>query len=220
MLQTTPTASYQIQHYPASLIDTRGWGGPRRLTLRPVLPQDAPLLGALVGRLSPAARRNRFHGAVKLSPAHLQQMACVDYRYHLALVISTGVDGVDGLIADARYVVQPDGQTAEFALMVDEAWQRQGLGAWALHGLHGAAARAGVQHLHGDVLAGNAPMLGLVQHCGYTLSPAEDERGVVCARRFVGAGAAADDATTAATPRRSLLRWWSRRATGPSLHLA
>jgi len=208
------SASYQIHHYPATLIDTRAQGRPGRLTLRPVLPQDEPLLGALVARLSPEARRNRFHGAVKLSPSRLKLMTCVDYRSHLAVVISTFVDGVESLVADARYVVQADGLAAEFALMVDEAWQRQGIGTWALCSLHRAAAQAGVQHLHGDVLEGNAPMLALVQRCGYAISPTGDEAGVLCARLNVESGGEHEDTPTPAPTRRGLQRWWPRHWPG------
>ena len=78
MPQTAPSASYQIHHYPATLIDMRALVSSSRRTLRPVLPQDQPLLGALVAGLSPAALRNRFHGGVRLSRTRLQQMACVD----------------------------------------------------------------------------------------------------------------------------------------------
>jgi len=216
MLHPAPSANYQIHHYPATLIETRAPGGPSRLTLRPVLPQDEPLLGALVARLSPQARRNRFHGGVKLSPSRLKQMSCVDYRSHLAVVISTCVDGVESLVADARYVVQGDGLAAEFALMVDDAWQRQGIGAWALRSLHRAAAQAGVPVLHGDVLAGNAPMLGLVQRCGYTLSPAGDDSGVLRARRWLDSGTEHGYTPAPVSARTGLLRWWPRLKPGPA----
>lgn len=218
MQQTAPSASYQIHHYPATLIDTRALGSPGRLTLRPVLPQDQPLLGALVERLSPTARRNRFHGVVKLSSTHLRQMTCVDYRSHLAVVISTLVDGVERLVADARYVVEADGRAAEFALMVDDAWQRRGIGAWALRSLHRAAAQAGVLHLHGDVLEDNAPMLGLLQRCGYALNPADCEAGVLRVGRELGPGTAPDD--TPSPPRRGLFRWWPQRQPASALVIA
>ena len=225
MTQPSASTGYQIHHYPATLIEMRAMGSPGspgRLTLRPILPQDQPLLGALVERLSPAARRNRFHGAVKLSPTLLRYMTCVDYRSHLAVVISTLVDGVESLVADARYVVQADGRAAEFALMVDDAWQRQGIGSWALRSLHRAAVQAGVVHLHGDVLEENTPMLGLVQRCGYALNPADREAGVLRVARQLGPGAEPEGTPTPTPtpPRRGLLRWWPQRQSTPTLVIA
>ena len=218
MPQPVPSASYQICHYPATLIDTRTLAGMGRLTLRPVLPQDAPLLGALVNRLSAAARRNRFHGVVKLSPASLAYMACVDYRSRLAVVISTLVGGVESLVADARYVVQTDGLAAEFALMVDDAWQHQGMGTWALRSLQRAAAQAGVRQLQGDVMEANTPMLDLAQRCGYARCPVNDETGVLRIQRLLRPDAGHED--TPMPARRRLLHWWPQRRPEAALSIA
>ena len=180
-----PEPGYRIYHYPATLIDTRVAGNSGRLTLRPVLPQDHLLLADLVAGLSPSARRNRFHGAVNLSFSRLQQMSCVDYQRQMALVVTACVDGAERLIADARYVVESNQKGAEFALMVDERWQRHGIGAWALRALERAATLAGLQRLHGAVLEDNAPMLGLMRRCTYTLSSdLEDNRLVRAQRRL------------------------------------
>lgn len=182
-LNAQPAAPYQIHHYPATLIEQRTLKRRQSLTLRPVLPQDAPLLGDLVARLSPAARRNRFHGAIKLSTGHLHAMSHVDYHRQLALVVTTVVDGLEHIIADARYVAQAGvAEAAEFALMVDEHWQRRGIARWALHALQKAATRAGLRSLHGGVLAGNTPMLALMQHCGYETAPHPEEEGLLQAR--------------------------------------
>ena len=191
LLNAQSAPPYQIHHYPANLIDQRRLGRQQSLTLRPVLPQDARLLGDLVAGLSPAARRNRFHGAMKLSAAHLQQMSHVDYQRQLALVVTTLVDGMEHIIADARYVVQAGAlEAAEFAVMVDERWQRHGIARWALQVLQQAASQAGLQRLHGGVLAGNAPMLALMQHCGFETAPHPEEDGLMQAQRRLGASQA------------------------------
>jgi len=153
------------------------------LTLRPILPQDEELLGELLNGLSPAARRNRFHGAMKVSPTQLRQMSCVDFRRQLALVITAHIDGAERLIADARYSVLDDGLSAEFALVVCERWQRLGLGAWAMQSLQHAATGAGLEWLNGDVLQANTPMLRLMEHCGFALCPEFEDGPVVKAQR-------------------------------------
>lgn len=178
---TTPTPPphprYEIHHYPAALIDMRTLPDGRRLTLRPVLPQDGLLLAELVDGLSPAGRRNRFHGAVNLGAAQLQRMSCVDYERELAFVVTTHDAAAERVIADARYCVDADDRGAEFALMVDERWQRHGIGRWAMHALRDAAQMAGLSWLHGEVLSDNAPMRALMVRCGLCCTPdAEDDR--------------------------------------------
>jgi acetyltransferase len=51
---------------------------------------------------------------------------------------------------------------AEFAIVVDDAWQRQGLGIQLLGVLAEHAARAGLAAVAGYVLADNWPMLALL----------------------------------------------------------
>lgn len=182
-----PDRRYEIHHYPATLIEIRVQSRARALTLRPILPQDAELLARLVDGLAPDTRHNRFHGAIRLSASHSRQMSALDYRNHLALVVTTEVDGAEQLLADARYVVDPGGRGAEFALLVADGWQRQGLGAWAMQSLQRAATKAGLQWLHGDVLRGNLPMLSLMQCCGFALSPHAEDDQMVKAQRRLGA---------------------------------
>ena len=205
-----PLARYEIHHYPAALIDIRTLPDGRRLMLRPVLPQDESLLADLLAQLSAAARRNRFHGAVDLGAAQLQRMSRIDYSRELAFVITAFQGAAECVIADARYCVDADAQGAEFALMVDERWQRLGLGCWAMQALCNAAQAAGLTWLHGEVLSDNAPMLSLMQRCGLccTADP-EDDRLMQVQLRLGHAPSVRPSA--AACARRSSLPWFTWR---------
>jgi len=197
----------QIHHYPARLIDTRSGTGGRRFTLRPVLPQDDLLLAELVAGLSAEARRNRFFGAVNLSLAHLRQMSNVDYRQQMGLVVTTQLHGRERVVADARYCIEAGGGNgAELALMVDERWQRQGLGQWALQSLQQAASQAGLTWLHGAVQCGNGPMLSLVQRCGFATSPDPDDDLLMKVQHRLNAS------SVSAPARPSGVLGWLRRA--------
>lgn len=140
-------------------------------------------MAALLTGLSPQARRNRFHGGVNFSAAQLARWTQVDSERQLALVVMACVNSAERLIAEARYGVDDDRCGAEFALVVDVRWQRRGVGAWAMRSLQHAAAHSVLQWLQGDVLAGNAPSLGLMRRCGFVLSPDPDDDGLVQAQR-------------------------------------
>lgn len=197
--QATAPAGLPIW-YPTTLIDARCWSGAQRLLLRPVLPQDEHLFAALMLAQSAQARHNRFHAAVKPSPGFCRQMSRVDYRQQLALVVCSMAGGVEALVADARYGVAVDGLSAEFALIVDERWQRQGIGRWLLLALQQAAAIAGLKWLEGEVLQDNHAMLGLAQRCGFARMPGSREEPVVRVRRQLAA-ADANEALANATNR-------------------
>ncbi len=186
-LQNNPVAMQShaaaaAKRYPTSLIDIWHLRCGTRVTLRPVLPQDAPLLGDLITRLSGNSRRNRFHAAINaLSVAQLQQMSCVDYRQHLALVITTVQHGQEQVIAEARYYIDDGGpgDMAQFAITVDDRWLRRGLGERAMQALITAATAAGLGRLRGEVLAHNRAMLALMQHCEFDCVPDQYEDDIV-----------------------------------------
>lgn len=172
--------SYLISHYPTSLIDVRVLRDGRRLTLRPVLPQDNRLLADLINRLSERSRARRFPNAKQpASPDELASLSCIDYRRHLALVVGIQESGRERLVAEARYLIDEDGHSAEFALVVDDEWQRSGIATWAMFALSRAAGAAGVGWLHCDMLADNEPMLALMRRCRFCCTVDRSDRAIV-----------------------------------------
>jgi RimJ/RimL family protein N-acetyltransferase len=142
------------------------------ITLRPIRPQDAPLLDAMLERLSPRARQHRFHGGVNSRPALLEPP---DGSGQVAFVVTAERLAQVQIVAEARYATDPEGDSAEFALVVADHWQRRGLGERAMRALRNTAAHAGLHWLHGMVLADNRAMLGLMQRCRFCCTPdAED----------------------------------------------
>lgn len=177
-------APYRIHRYPSALIDRVTLADGRRVTVRPVLPQDAEAERDFVAGLAPETRRLRFHGAVKLLPEWLlQAMTAIDYRRQVALVAEAAYDVDDDeprMVADARYVLGDSGpHSAEFALVVADDWQGAGLGREMLHRLARHARRHGIVRLEGSVLAGNVPMLALLESLGATLRPDRRDHSTV-----------------------------------------
>ena len=194
-------------HYPTAMIDVWRLKDGAKITLRPVLPQDSPLLGNLMSRLSPSARRNRFHGAINKVPAQwLDRMTCVDHERHVAFVMTTTQNGHELIIADARYFVNKEGpgDSAEFAVVVDESWQRRGLGGRAMQALASTAADAGLRWLQGDVLADNQSMLALMRKCNFCCTPNLYEDGLVIAQTSLSTDSGYADSTLGARLRRWL----------------
>jgi len=159
-----------IHPYPVELEETLEVKG-TRLALRPMRPEDAELERAFVDSLSPDSRYNRFmHALPGLTPRMLARFTQLDYDRELALVaLHEG-----GFIAVGRYAPNPDGETAEFALTVADAWQGKGLGRALLERLCKYAKLAGYRALYGHILRDNPAMLGLAQRLGFTQAGRED----------------------------------------------
>lgn len=155
--------------YPRQWVTTLHARGGQQFTVRPILAQDDWLLAELVNGATPAVKHRRFPSAMAhVVPAALHRLTCVDYCTHLALVvIGFDPEGNEHMVAESRYVIDPDGRSAEFALMVDERWQRRRIGSALVKALGHAAAAAGVVHLRGEVMRENVAMLALMKHCRF-----------------------------------------------------
>jgi acetyltransferase len=181
----------QPARYPFDLVDVWHARDGERVLVRPVHPQDLELVQAFVRQLSPESRYNRFHGALKeLTPGMARWATHVDYDRHLALIAVVYRDGREIEIGAARYVVQADGETAEFAVAVADAWQGRGVGARLLGYLVRVAAGRGLRWMEGEVLAANRGMLALARRLGFDYrKPHRDAHLVKVSRRLRGADA-------------------------------
>ena len=183
--QPSPGFAGTAPRVPVGLIQPLTLADGRRVRVRPILPQDSDGEQAFVTGLSPASRYRRFHvGMHALPPDILHRLTEIDHRSHVALVAQPEVDDADDeppIVADARYVRSGD-REAEFAVAVDDRWQGQGLGRQMLRRLARHASRHGIQELRGDVLADNAPMIGLLRSLGAELRLSREVRGLLQAR--------------------------------------
>jgi len=130
--------------------------------LRPIRPDDAPRLTELYDRLSQDTRYQRFFTVMRrLPPDWAHFLANVDYDRRLALVLEDLAAPTTTLIGVARY--EPtDAGVPEIALVVEDRWQRRGLGTLLLAELFRAAADNGITQLRAWVLADNRRMLHLL----------------------------------------------------------
>jgi len=93
----------------------------------------------------------------------------------MALAATTMLGGGETLIGVARYVLDKDDQSAEFAIVIADSWHGRGIGTRLLSKLADVARRRGVKRLYGDILAMNRPMLALVSKLSFQLSRHPDD---------------------------------------------
>lgn len=154
------------------------------ITLRPIRPEDAAMEQAFVRRLSPESRHFRFMEALReLSPEMLERFTRIDYSKDCALLATLAGEGGEVQIGVARYFLNPDGDSAEFALAVADDWQHRGVGTLLMEALAEAARAGGVKVLEGEVLADNGKMRRLMRELGFSESRSPDEPGLVAVRK-------------------------------------
>jgi acetyltransferase len=169
-----------IRPYPAEYVWTETTRDGQVFAVRPIRPDDEPLLVAFHGTLSGESVRLRYMHPYKLDErtAHERLIrACfVDYDREMALVAERMVEpGRREILAVGRLSRDRDGHDgAEFALLVADAWQKRGIGRALLRRLVEVARRERMTRVYADILTANTGMQRLCDELGFTLDPMPD----------------------------------------------
>ncbi|MEW5973531.1 MAG: bifunctional acetate--CoA ligase family protein/GNAT family N-acetyltransferase [Pseudomonadota bacterium] len=175
-----PYAHMAIHPYPAHFARTAALSDGRDILLRPIRPEDAELEQAFVRGLSEESRYLRFMRAIEeLTPEMLVRFTQIDYDREMAFVALFEKDGQEEEIGVARYSVEPDGESAEFAVVVADAWHGLGVGTLLLEALIESARQRGVRELIGEVLPRNRSMLALADRLGFSRQMLESDEDLV-----------------------------------------
>jgi len=126
------------------------------VNIRPIEASDASALHQAYERLSDDTKYKRFMATKPhLSRRDISYLTHIDGDNHVALV-ATPVGEPDQIIGVARYVRLPeDARTAEFAIVIGDRYQGDGLGSALMSRLADAATAHGVKRLRGTMLADN-----------------------------------------------------------------
>lgn len=168
-----------IHPYPSHLATT--WQAPdgRSVLIRPIKPEDADLEQEFVRALSPETKYFRFMNTLReLSPAQLSRLTQIDYDREMAFIALIEEAGREVEIGVARYAMNPDGESCEFAIVVADAWQGKGLARKLMTLLIDSARARGLKYMNGDFLAENRRMIDFVSRLGFQLSPHPEDPGI------------------------------------------
>jgi acetyltransferase len=157
-----------IHPYPLEMVADVALADGRHLRVRPIRPEDAAMEQAFVSGLSEESRFFRFFYRLhELTPAMLARFTQIDYDREVALVAVDEADAAPVIVGVARYVMSLDQESAEFAVVVADAWQCQGVGRNLMARLVAYAKARGLRRLEGRVLRGNSKMLAFIAALGF-----------------------------------------------------
>jgi len=141
------------------------------LFIRPIRPEDAPLLLELFESLSQQSVYFRFFGALKmLPPGMLARFTQIDYDREMALVALWGTEPNEKMLGVARVITDIyNRKNGEFSVVVGDLWQGKGIGAELLKRCLSISKERGIETVKGIVLAENTQMLALGKKLGFTV---------------------------------------------------
>jgi acetyltransferase len=168
-----------IHPYPRMLVrEVEVKGG--RVLLRPIRPEDAEAEKRFISRLSPRTSYLRFHAPIReLTMERLVRYTQIDYDREMAFVAIDTADEQHEIRGISRYTCNPDGRTAEFGVIVEDAWQGRGLGHVLMQAIESTARVRGLAELIGLVLKDNDEMGQLMRRRGYVPHRDEEDPGIL-----------------------------------------
>ncbi|HEU0187357.1 MAG TPA: GNAT family N-acetyltransferase, partial [Gallionellaceae bacterium] len=172
-------AHMAIYPYPTHLIS--GWqlADGTDITIRPIRPEDARIEQAFVRGLSEESRYFRFmNGVQELSQSMLVRFTQIDYSREMALIAVHEEQGEEVELGVARFAINPDAESCEFALVIADNMHSKGLGQRLMTALMDAARSKGLKVMQGEVLANNDSMLKLMDRLGFGVSTSAEDASI------------------------------------------
>ncbi len=162
-----------IRPYPIQYASNWKMKNKAPVSIRPIKPEDEPLMVKFHETLSEESVYNRYFSALKLSQrvAHerLTRICFNDYDREIALVAELKVPKGEEkkILGVGRLSKQHGRPEAEFAVLVSDEWHRQGLGTELLRRLIEIGRDEKLTRISGIVLAENHAMQHICRKVGF-----------------------------------------------------
>jgi acetyltransferase len=162
-----------IRPYPQEYAATWTSNDGTSLTVRPIRPEDEPLMVKFHLTLSEDTVRLRYFGLAKLEKriAHerLTRICFNDYDREIALVAVRQNPGTkeDEIIGIGRLIKAYTGSEAQFAILISDEFQGHGLGTYLLSRLVEIGRQEGIDRIIGHILPENHLMQRVSRKVGF-----------------------------------------------------
>ena len=162
-----------IRPYPTDYVTTRKIGGVE-VTIRPIRPEDEPLMVKFHKTLSDRSVHLRYFGLVSLERRimheRLRRVCFIDYDREIALVadLKNG-DGTHQVLGVGRLVKEHGTNEAEFAVLISDPWQGKGFGSELLKLLVQVGRKEGLRRITGHISPENTTMKTVSEQVGFKL---------------------------------------------------
>ena len=153
--------------YPAEIATRRVFKHGVEIAFRAIKPSDEEDMRHLFYRFSDRAVYYRYFSPIKTMPhAKMQSYVNVDYGKTLSIVGIVGEYGKGRIIAEARYVRDPQRPAADIAFVVDEEFHGWGIASFMYEMLVRLARERGIEKFTADVLGTNKAMMKVLEKGG------------------------------------------------------
>ncbi|NLT65260.1 MAG: bifunctional acetate--CoA ligase family protein/GNAT family N-acetyltransferase [Acidobacteria bacterium] len=162
-----------IRPYPTQYVSQWTMPDSTPVTIRPIRPEDEPLMVKFHETLSERSVYFRYFHAMRLTQriAHerLTRICFIDYEREMALVVLHRDPSTEEqqILAVGRLILLRGTREGEFAVLVSDNWHHRGLGRELLKRLVEIGRKEKLTRIFGDVLPENRDMLRVCDRLGF-----------------------------------------------------
>jgi len=128
-LESHPYAHLALHPYPEELVKQITMDDGTNLVLRPIKPEDEPMWLAMIGRCSKDSLYSRFRYFFHWQSHEVATRFCYnDYDREIAIVAELTEGDSKKLLGVGRLIADPDHESVEYAILIEDAWQKKDLG--------------------------------------------------------------------------------------------
>jgi len=166
-----------IRPYPAQYITAWQLNDGTSVVIRPIRPEDEPLLVQFHTHLEETSIRQRYVEPLsfpqRIAHERLARLCFIDYDREMALVVERREtpSGTPEILGVGRLSRRRGEPVADFTLLLDDRWQRQGLGTQLLKLLVRIGRDEQLQRITGLMRANNRAMQAVARKAGFQLIP-------------------------------------------------
>jgi len=173
-------AHMAIYPYPTQLVNRWQLADGMDVMIRPIRPEDAELVQRFVRELSEESKYFRFMSSMhELTETMLVRFTQIDYSREMALIAVTVEQGQEIEQGVARFAINPDGESCEFALVIADNMRGKGLAQKLMVSLMEAAREQGLVTIEGEVLSNNHSMIKLMTRLGFSTKTSEEDQSIM-----------------------------------------
>jgi len=159
-----------IKPYPEEYVKKITFSDAKEITLRPIKPEDEPLWMDLLASCSKESIYSRFRYFFQWDSHEVAARYCyIDYDREIAIVAEVNDKNGKKLIGVGRLIADPNHETVEYAILINDKWQNKELGGAITDYCFEIAKKWGLKKIVAQTTADNKRMISVFQKRGFDI---------------------------------------------------
>lgn len=169
--KNNPYKHLVISPYPKEFVKTIKTKNNKKVLLRPIIPEDEELEEEMFTNMSETTQKFRFFGTIKeVTHELLTRYTQIDYDREMAIIALTEEENKKKMAGVVRVINDPFGHSAEFAIVIADPYQKNGIGNDMMDFIIEISKKRGIKKLYAYYLRENKIIEKMFEKRGFKIT--------------------------------------------------